>query len=271
MRKNDLDQFYTKENIAKKLFECLNNHYKIENYFLFEPSAGTGSFCRLFHSNSLAIDCEPKSNLIIKKDFFDINEKSFKTNLPILTIGNPPFGKNSSLALKFLNKSGIFSEVVAFVLPKTFKKKEYQNKILKNLHLVFEEDLPKHSFEHNSKNYDVPCVFQIWEKREEERNVFLLKKESDLFDFVSKEQADFAIRRVGVYAGKIYSKYENYKPSSHYYIRLNNTLNKLEFIELFNSLFNKFQKVAHNTAGNPSLSKGEMIEILEKEYCFKNG
>lgn len=263
---NNLDQFYTKPEIAKKFYNYIENNYSLNNYFLFEPSAGKGSFSSLFHTNSLAIDLEPKSIDIIKKDFFDITKIDFNTNLPIFTIGNPPFGKNSSLALKFLNKSSEYSSFIAFVLPKTFKKDSFINKINKQLHLVFEEDLPDFSFEHQEQSYNVPCIFQIWKKEENIREIKKQKKESLIFSFCSANEADFALRRVGVFAGKLFIEHSKYKPASHYYIKINNIYNKEEIIQLFENSFEYFQIAAKNTAGNPSLSKNELIQIVEKNY-----
>jgi hypothetical protein len=35
-----------------------------------------------------------------------------------------------------------------------------------NYHLLFEMDLPKESFLVNDKSYDVPCIFQVWLKKD---------------------------------------------------------------------------------------------------------
>ena len=37
-------------------------------------------------------------------------------------IGNPPFGRQSSLAIKFIKKSCEFCDTLSFILPKSFKK-----------------------------------------------------------------------------------------------------------------------------------------------------
>lgn len=258
-----LDQFYTKPEIAKKYYELLMKKYELNNYLLIEPSAGNGSFSDLFHLKSISLDLSPKKEYIKKQDFFKfkISKKQRKEN-KIFTIGNPPFGKNASLALKFLNKSAEYSDYIAFVLPKTFKKESMQNKINQYFHLDYEEDLLDKSFIHDNEEYDVPCVFQVWKKKEEKRLIEKSKTTSDLFDFCEKKNADFAIRRVGVLSGKVLLEYDKYKKSSHYYIKIKSDLIKTED---FISSFNSFQEVAKNTAGNPSLSKGELIKIIENK------
>ena len=124
-KKSDLDQFYTSENIAK---DCYNKYkaYALnkEITLLFEPSAGSGSFFNLFPQNKrLGIDLEPKTNEIKKQDFFDFVPPKNKI---IATIGNPPFGKNASLAIKFFNKAAEFSKIIAFIVPKSFQKNQFK-------------------------------------------------------------------------------------------------------------------------------------------------
>jgi hypothetical protein len=267
-KSRELDQFYTNPNLAKKYYEFLNDKYDLSSFFLIEPSAGEGSFSSLFHKDSIAMDLEPKKDYIKESDFFDFSIDSINNSKPIFTIGNPPFGKNSSLAIKFLNKSGTYSDYVAFVLPKTFKKSSTQNKINLNLHLVFEEDLPKNSFLHNGEAYDVPCVFQIWKKEDFKREKIIEKKTSELFDFCKKEEGDFAIRRVGGLSGKVLEDFEEYKEASHYYLKTKGFIDKKLLIQAFKDCYQEFQKAAKNTAGNPSLSKGELIKIIEL-YFYK--
>ena len=165
-----LDQFYTKPDIAKKYYNLLKKKYNLANFVLLEPSAGTGSFSDNFSGDFLALDLSPKKDYIKECDFFEFNENDIEYDKEIFTIGNPPFGRNSSLALKFINKASSFSSYIAFVLPKTFKKVSMQNKIDLQLHLVFEEDLEKNSFIHEGEDYDVPlCISNLGKKNNKKR------------------------------------------------------------------------------------------------------
>lgn len=261
---NNLDQFYTNKNIAVELFSLIKQNINLNEYFLFEPSAGYGAFSDLFEDNFIAIDIEPKKDYIQKQDFLTYNT-DFLEDFKVVTIGNPPFGKNSSLALKFLNKCASFSDYICFILPKTFNKDSIINRIDLNLHLILNHDLPKNSFTYNNKNYDVQCVFQIWKKENYKRSIINKSINSKYFKFTTPDNADFAIRRVGALAGKVIVNYEQYKPSSHYYIKLLNNV----FIEDFIELYNDFNEISKNTSGNPSLSKKELIYILEKRIKNK--
>ena len=58
--------------------------------------------------------------------------KKLKNNLnsrKIHVIGNPPFGRQSSLAIKFIKKSCSFSDTISFILPKSFKKDSMKKSI----------------------------------------------------------------------------------------------------------------------------------------------
>ena len=204
------DQFYTKQNIAKNVFEKVSSRYNIDMYV--EPSAGSGSFYTLLpKSCRIGLDIDPKTNGVKKVDYFEFDVNSLKEKHDnICVIGNPPFGKNSSLAVKFFNRSAEYAKYIAFILPRTFRKDSIVNRLNKNFHLSYEEILDKNSFELLDKTeYSVSCVFQIWERKNKTRIDIVKNKKHKDWTWVSKsEKPDFAIRRVGVNAGKIY-EYNN--------------------------------------------------------------
>ena len=86
-------------------------------------------------------------------------------------VGNPPFGRQSSLAKKFIKHIASWEKagVIAFILPKSFKKTSMQKCFPINWHLMECYNLPNDSFVIQGQSHNVPCVFQIWEKREYQR------------------------------------------------------------------------------------------------------
>lgn len=259
----DLDQFYTNIKVSKFCMKTLSEEFKLEEFFLLEPSAGTGSFSDLFHENSLAIDIDPKKDYIEKIDFLTLNNDIFNDKR-VFTIGNPPFGKNSSLAIKFFNKAAEFSEYIGFVVPKTFKKISVINKLNLNFSLIIELEIPLDSFIFEGNSYSVPCVFQVWKKSSLKREIIKTKTLSDYFEFTDKENADFAVRRVGGLAGKVIENFDNYKESSHYFIKAKE--NKTSLVEKLKKIYSNLNELARNSAGNPSLSKHELIITFEKTF-----
>ena len=116
-------------------------------------------------------------------------------------------------------------------------------------------DLPEKSFLVNDVEYDVPCIFQIWEKKDYDRDI--VKKLNPInFVFVSKEEIpDLSIRRVGVNAGKIDTDIESKSIQSHYFIKIINNKSIVENIEKLNLIEYEF----NNTVGPKSISKQEII------------
>lgn len=263
MKSRKLDQFYTKSEVAKKCIDFLYKNIKInqDSVLFIEPSAGGGSFYNLLpENNRFGLDIDPKMKEIIKADFFKYDFTTTVSKKFVITIGNPPFGKNSSLALKFLNKSANFSNYIAFIIPKTFKKNSTVKKINKNIHLIAELDLDKSSFIFNNNDYDVPCIFQIWEKKSYQRKDIIESLTHHDFIFSTQDDADFAIRRVGGLAGKIILEFKSYAKSSHYFIKA--TKNKNDLIDIFKQI--DWNDAKYNTAGNPSISKTEIIKFYQK-------
>ncbi len=126
-----------------------------------------------------------------------------------------------------------------------------------DFHLVSEIDIPSNAFLVDGIEYDVPCVFQIWEKRPYNRPI-LSKLEPYGFIFVTKnENPDISFRRVGVNAGVIDTVLIEQKSiQSHYFIKFTNGKSTSENIQLLSQITYNF----NNTVGPKSISKQELID-----------
>ena len=100
-----------------------------DNDIIIEPSAGNGSFIdeiKKTVNNYIFYDIEPENDEIIEQDYLLVNSDDFK-DCNIHVVGNPPFGRQSSLAIKFIKKSCEFCDTISFILPKSFKKDNLKN------------------------------------------------------------------------------------------------------------------------------------------------
>ena len=257
-QKDTLDKFYTQKNIA---LDCINF---IDNINLFdciiEPSAGDGSFSKQI-PNCLAYDIQPEGDNIQQADWLLLDKEQFKRYNNILVIGNPPFGQQNTLAVKFFNESSKIANVIAFILPLSFKKHSIQNRLNLNFHLIKEKILDKKSFTLDGKDYSVPCVFQVWEKKDIKRKPYQNKTTTELFDFVDKNNADFRIQRVGGNAGKA-SFDLNFSIQSNYFIKNKTCYSNEKLIDIINQTI--FPELEY-TVGPKSLSKTELILTLEEK------
>ena len=156
-----LDKFYTQDHVAKQCFEFLHSQLNIsENAIYLEPSAGAGSFINLL-SHYIALDIAPEDDRIKKQDYlkYEVDKENF------ITIGNPPFGNRSKLAIDFFNKAATMSDVIAFIVPVSFMKWSVQKNLSSNFALYNYLYLEPESFTSNGKPYSIRTVFQIWVKK----------------------------------------------------------------------------------------------------------
>jgi hypothetical protein len=267
-----LDQFYTTSECAKKYYDIFLSNVNIDEYdILLEPSAGTGSFYKLLPKHKrIGIDLEPKYKGIEQKNFFDftpIKNKSY------IVIGNPPFGKISSIAVDFFNKSAEFADIIAFILPRTFKRVSIQNQLNLNFHLMYNDDIPLKPCCFTPK-MSAKCVFQIWRRTEIPRKLIQYDKTHKDFTFVklgSKDDnnqptppttADFALKAYGSHCGEIVeTNLSKLRPKSWHWIKSNIDVNKLKkrFAKLDYSM-------SMDTVRQDSIGQQELIFLYKQKY-----
>lgn len=265
LHRDTIDKYYTKESIVKICVKFVKKYLKLkQNDLVIEPSAGNGSFIneiKLLTNNYKFYDLQPENNEIIQCDFLDL-DVTHLSNTHV--IGNPPFGRQSSIAIKFIKKCCKFCKTLSFILPKSFKKDSMKNKFPLEFHLVWEYDLPPHAFTVDGQEHDVPCVFQIWERRDYNRAI-VEKLQPKHFKFVKRdEEPDISFRRVGVNAGRIDTEVESKSIQSHYFIKFIDCNCVKELYEI--------EYDSDNTVGPKSISKQELISkfnpILEEKMSI---
>ena len=267
LNRNTIDKYYTKKSVVDECLTHIKNNIQINSGdLIIEPSAGNGAFIdgiKSLTNNYKFYDIEPQNDEIVQQDYLELDIQkldNYKDGMwqseyiSFHTIGNPPFGRQSSLAIKFIKKSCEFADSISFILPKSFKKDSMKKHFALCFHLIYEWDLPKNSFLVDEKEYDVPCVFQIWKIRGYSRIVDKIKEPIG-FTFVKKnESPDISVRRCGVNAGTVDTNYITKNTNSHYFIKLQNndetTINMLK----------KITFTHNNTVGPKSISKPELID-----------
>ena len=262
-----MDQFYTNEDVSIKCFEILKKEVNIESYDIqLEPSAGSGSFYKLMNPQKrIGLDIQPQYEGIIKQDFLTYTPDANKS---YICIGNPPFGRVSSLVIKFFNKCAQFSDCIAFIIPRTFNKVSVQNKLNLNFILQYSEDLPVNPCCFTPK-MSAKCCFQIWIRSSTPRQIVVYAKTHPHFDFIPygekdnnnqptpPQGADFAIRAYGGKCGEIVDQdLHNLRPKSWHFIKANIDVDILK---------QRFQNLDYSlstmTVRQNSLGKFELIHL----------
>jgi len=268
------DKFYTIPIISEKCINIVGSFYNWNEWdLIIEPSAGNGSFLTKIPSNNkIGIDILPEHEDIKKMDFLTYEPLSNDIK-KIIVIGNPPFGRVSSLAIKFFNHASKWANVIAFIIPRTFRRISVQNKLDTYFHLIYDEELPIKPCCFNPPMM-AKCCFQIWEKKDVKRSIIELEikhKDWDFLNFGEKDingqptppiNADFAIRAYGGKCGEIIDfKLEKLRPKSWHWIKSN--IDKNILIERFKNLD---YSLSINTARQNSIGKGELIKLYNETY-----
>ena len=231
LQAKQLDQFYTAPSVAKLCTDILLRSLPSlgEDVTFIEPSAGQGVFYDALTeqgvSNIKAYDIAPKHDCVEQADFLSLPDNtvaSWGDRSTTIIIGNPPFGRRSSLAIDFLNLSAAHSDFIAFIVPVQFRKWSVQSKVDKSLKLVSDTLLREDAFIHNGKPYSVRCCFQIWQRTNKDVDLRLISPplikhdDFEMYQYnatVTAEKAldkefDFAVYRQGYkdFTQKFYNK-----------------------------------------------------------------
>lgn len=301
------DQFFSKDETAAACVAVLKSELvsSLDAFdMVLEPSCGEGAFVRaVTHPNLLYMDIDAADDFI-RRDFLmssGVPQRYFHTSKKrkagadagessdlskrstCLTIGNPPFGKNSSKAIDFFNKAALFSDVIAFVLPKTFCKISVQDKLDREFFLVKEAPIADNAFTFKGESTTVPCVFQVWVHHAAVSRVKTpplipmgslrlisprVTQTAD-FTFVKVGDApDLIIRRVGVLAGKIYTTdLHRWTTTNHYFIRVTDRTRVSAVTQQLIDLDLEKLPAKYATAGMPSISISELCAAYNE--CYK--
>lgn len=240
--RNDLDKFYTNDDNA--VF-CLNLVPDLKEYdVVIEPSAGSGAFSKKI-PDCIALDIMPDDHSIQKMDWLTTSYDDFPRGR-ILVIGNPPFGKRSALAKKFIQQSiNIGATTIAFILPDTFVKWTNQRMFNTDWRLISIDRLQNTNFilPHENKEIHIPCSFFVWTK-DSSLNPNVNLRDSDVedptdFSFLKRgdQTADFSINGNN---GKVKDLHEITNSKAEHYIKVKNGFTVEEMKKRFSSLNSDF-------------------------------
>ena len=173
-RKTGLEQYYTPPALARQLLdETLAASTAALGDTWIEPAAGTGSFVHAMQaagiSDVVSMDIDPKLDEVEKRDF--LTSTLDVTDAVCLT--NPPFGRNHSLSVPFFNHAAEHCKLIAFVVPRSWRKWSIVNRLDPRFHKISDRDLEvSYVDEHGeplSGSSVLNTIFQIWERSDQPR------------------------------------------------------------------------------------------------------
>lgn len=184
----ELDQYYTNKDVAQECIRYMLEIIPVNSVKWIEPSAGTGNF--LFSSTYAAFDLEPMCGNVVKQNWLTTDLPSS----PFAVYGNPPYGKRNSLSKEFIKKSlsDTNCKAVCFLLPSVFQKHTLQKVFPSTWALAGMFEPSPDSFEYQGKPYKIPCVFQVWIRKE-----FINVKDLRQIERLTFENKHFSIVKRG--------------------------------------------------------------------------
>ena len=198
------DSYFTSPETAQKCVDIVNRAIPTSDYTYIEPSAGEGVFYDLLPEPCrIGIELHDRK----RSEFLQSDYLSWYPNdeSPYVVIGNPPFGIRGAIALAFINRSLLFAEYVAFILPMSFHSngKGSNMKRVQNGHLIHSEVLYGESFfsPDNNKENKVNTLFQVW-KKGEGKGIFPdydISEYADIYTVCSSPDRLCGLKKIGTY------------------------------------------------------------------------
>jgi predicted RNA methylase len=259
------EQYYTPKPLALELVAQIEKVLgPLVGKTVLEPAGGTGAFIEAVQSvgvnQVISFDIEPLHELVSVGDFLEqeITEES------LITISNPPFGRNNSLSIPFFNHAAKASDAICFIVPRSWRKWSVTNRLDLGFELALDVDIDIDYVDAegsplSNKNHLATC-FQIW-KRAKNSRALVRVTDMGIIQKVSPDQADVSLTIFGYGCGKVKTKFEPVANTTQMFLKLNHpqALAALESVD-----YSKFFK---NTAYTEALSLPEINYLLnEKIY-----
>jgi predicted RNA methylase len=257
------EQYYTPKPLALELVAQIEKVLgSLAGKTVLEPAGGTGAFIEAVQAKGVArvisFDIEPLHELVSVGDFLEQEIK--ESNL--ITISNPPFGRNNSLSIPFFNHAAKVSDAICFIVPRSWRKWSVTNRLDLGFESALDLDLEIDYVDAagtplSNKNHLATC-FQIWKKADAPRSLVRVT-DMGIIEKVSPEQADVSLTIFGYGCGKLKTQFEPVANTTQMFLKLNHpqALAALESVD-----YSKFFK---NTAYTEALSLQEINYLLNEE------
>jgi predicted RNA methylase len=256
------EQYYTPKPLALELVAQIEKILgPLAGKTVLEPAGGTGAFIEAVQSAGvskvISFDIEPLHDSVSVGDFLEqeINQKN------LITISNPPFGRNNSLSIPFFNHAAEASDAICFIVPRSWRKWSVTNRLDLSFELALDIDLDldyvdAEGLPLSSKTHLATC-FQIWKKTNKPRKVVRVV-DKGIIEKVSPDQADVSLTIFGYGCGKVKTQFEPVPNTTQMFLKLHHpkALDALESVD--------YSKFFRNTAYTEALSLQEINYLLNE-------
>jgi predicted RNA methylase len=218
------EQYYTPKPLALELVAQIEKVLgSLAGKTILEPAGGTGAFIEAVQavgvSEVISFDIEPLHELVTVGDF--LAQEIKESNL--ITISNPPFGRNNSLSIPFFNHAAKVSDAICFIVPRSWRKWSVTNRLDLGFELALDLDIEIDYVDADgtplsNKNHLATC-FQIWKKANVSRSLVRVT-DKGIIEKVSPEQADVSLTIFGYGCGKVKTEFEPIANTTQMFLKL---------------------------------------------------
>lgn len=256
------EQFYTPRRLAESLVESALPFLPAPAVTTFlEPAAGNGSFVSALvgigAAEVIALDRYPAAAGIRKANFLETT----LSRRGLVTMTNPPFGRNNALSIPFFNHAAQFSDTICFLVPRSWRKWSVTNRLHLSFHLVHDSDVfvsyeDKDGNPIREKNGLRTC-FQVWQRRDTPRTKIVVP-DNRLIEKCSPESADIALRVFGYGCGTVFESFERKPNTTLMFLRVNSKKTAKVLSQL------DFRRFSERTAYTQALAFTEINYLLNE-------
>ncbi len=264
------EQFYTPPAIADAVVREVTTAFpsSVEERWL-EPAGGSGAFLDAFARAGVreywACDIEPADIRVSERDFLTT---SLEAAPQWITVTNPPFGRNNALSIPFFNHAASISSVIAFIVPRSWRKWSVSNRLDHRFHLVSDHDLAidyvKADGNPISERGALKTCVQIWEKRDEARPKVVIE-DRGYIEKVKPEIADVSLTIFGHGCGMVKTEFEPKPNTTQMFLRLADP----EVLEALRSV--DYSRFFTRVAYTEALSIKEIFFLLNEHFDGEGG
>lgn len=259
------EQFYTPPSVARDVVaEVLDAWPDSARRPWLEPAGGTGAFVTAAWAAGIrrvvSVDIEPHHPAVSRGDFL-VDPLALRG---AVAVGNPPFGRNNALSVRFFNKAADYCDFIAFIVPRSWRKWSVVNRLDRRFHLLADRDLAINYVDvagHDAyaKNNLRTCV-QLWERRSTLRPLVTVD-DRGVIERCRVEAADVALTIFGYGCGTISTDFPRRCVTTQMYLRLRHprALEALRNVD--------YSRFSNNVAYVQALALPE-INYLLNEYLF---
>lgn len=219
------EQYYTPSALATTILErsILWIDNPTDRVFL-EPAGGTGAFVdaaiNLGYTSVVSLDIEPKHKLVAKGNFL---EQTFSLSKSVC-VTNPPFGRNNSLSIPFFNHAATYCDLIAFVVPRSWRKWSVINRLDRNFRLVDDWDLSidyldDQGIESHGIGNLRTCV-QVWKRDASGLREIVKVPDYSVIKKVKPAEADVSFTLFGFGCGTVKEDFPRVPNSTQTYFKL---------------------------------------------------